>query len=81
MRLQAAARLEDLRTEIANALEEIPYLISITHKALGIFQKSDAVRSAAVDLYVATLAALEHIVRWYAEKATSKDAANESVTN
>jgi hypothetical protein len=69
---QAAARLKDLRTEITNVLEEIPYLISVTHKALGIFEKSNEVRSAAVDLYVATIATLEHIVRWYTEKAISE---------
>ncbi|PGH07687.1 hypothetical protein GX51_01696 [Blastomyces parvus] len=68
----AAARLHDLRTDIGDALTEIPILISSTHKALGIFRKSNDLRRSSAALYAATIAALHHIVAWYREKASKK---------
>ncbi|EQL38730.1 hypothetical protein BDFG_00275 [Blastomyces dermatitidis ATCC 26199] len=65
----AAARLHDLRTDIA--LAEIPILISSTHKALGIFRRSNDLRRSSAALYAATIAALHHIVAWYREKAST----------
>ncbi|OJD25472.1 hypothetical protein ACJ73_03156 [Blastomyces percursus] len=68
----AAARLHDLRTDISDALAEIPILISSTHKALGIFRRSNDLRRSSATLYAATIAALHHIVAWYREKASKK---------
>lgn len=65
----AAGRLQDLREEIAEALEEIPVLMAVTRKATGLLRNSEDVKLAAIDLYVTTLAALEHIVRWYTRTA------------
>ncbi|EGC45637.1 conserved hypothetical protein [Histoplasma capsulatum var. duboisii H88] len=70
--LGAAARLHDLRTDISDALTEIPLLISSTHKALGIFRRSNDLRRSSAALYTATIAALHHIVVWYKEKASIK---------
>ncbi|QSS56288.1 hypothetical protein I7I53_04458 [Histoplasma capsulatum var. duboisii H88] len=70
--LGAAARLHDLRTDISDALTEIPLLISSTHKALGIFRRSNDLRRSSAALYTATIAALHHIVVWYKEKASKK---------
>jgi len=64
--------MHDLRTDITDALSEIPVLLSKTRIALDIFQASDELRQCSVELYVATLAALEHILSWYNEKAGSK---------
>ncbi|KLJ12760.1 hypothetical protein EMPG_12242 [Blastomyces silverae] len=66
----AAARLHDLRTDISDALAEIPILISSTQKALGIFRRSNDLRRSSAALYAATIAALHHIVAWYREKAS-----------
>ncbi|PGH30406.1 hypothetical protein GX50_06842 [[Emmonsia] crescens] len=68
----AAARLHDLRNDISDALAEIPILISSTHKALGIFRRSNDLCRSSAALYSATIAALHHIVVWYKEKALKK---------
>ncbi|OAX82257.1 hypothetical protein ACJ72_03394 [Emergomyces africanus] len=68
----AAARLHDLRTDISDALAEIPILLSSTHQALGIFRRSSDLRRSSAALYSATIAALHHIVSWYREKAMKK---------
>ncbi|CAD6583586.1 MAG: hypothetical protein ASARMPREDX12_001310 [Alectoria sarmentosa] len=68
----AAARLQDLRSEICEALAEIPILLASTHRALGAFKKSKALHQCSAALYSATLAALRHIVEWYKEKAIKK---------
>ncbi|OJD18718.1 hypothetical protein AJ78_01255 [Emergomyces pasteurianus Ep9510] len=70
--LGAAARLHDLRTDISDALAEIPILLSSTHQALGIFRRSNDLRRSSAALYSATIAALHHIVVWYREKAMKK---------
>ena len=69
---QAAARLQDLRNEICEALAEIPTLLACTHRALGAFKKSKELHRCSATLYSATIAALRHIVEWYNEKAMSK---------
>ena len=69
---KAAGRLHDLRTEVSDALAELPTLLGRTRMAMGIFRASDELRQCSAELYVATLAALQHIVNWYTEKATSK---------
>ncbi|KAK2752304.1 hypothetical protein FQN55_007344 [Onygenales sp. PD_40] len=68
----AAARLEDLRSDISDALAEIPILIATTHKAQGIFKQSDDLRQCSAELYLATITALHHIVKWYKEKASKR---------
>jgi hypothetical protein len=68
---EAAARMHDLRIEIADALSEIPVLLSKTRIALDVFKASDELRQCSVELYIATLAALQHILEWYNEKAGS----------
>ncbi|ODH33993.1 hypothetical protein ACO22_03216 [Paracoccidioides brasiliensis] len=68
----AAARLHDLRSDISDALAEIPTLIASTHKALGIFRTSNDLRRCSAALYSATIAALHLIVVWYKEKALKK---------
>ncbi|KAJ9149747.1 hypothetical protein NKR23_g4164 [Pleurostoma richardsiae] len=68
----AAARLEDLREEIYRALEELPSLLSITYRAVDIFTKSERLQEASIELYVATLGLLEHIVNWFTERAAKK---------
>ena len=69
---QAAGRLKDLRSEICEALAEIPYLLSSTHRALGAFKKSKELHLCSAALYSATIVALRHIVEWYNEKAMSE---------
>ncbi|EEH10615.1 conserved hypothetical protein [Histoplasma capsulatum G186AR] len=74
--LGAAARMHDLRTDISDALTEIPLLMSSTHKALGIFRRSNDLRRSSAALYTATIAAVHHIVVWYKEKASSRNSAS-----
>ena len=64
--------MKDLRKEICEALAEIPILLAITHRALGVFRKSKELHKCSASLYTATIAALRHIVEWYEEKALSK---------
>ncbi|KAL8399856.1 hypothetical protein RB594_000324 [Gaeumannomyces avenae] len=68
----AAARLRELRGEIADALEELPNLFSVTSQAIAIFDSPKELERCAVDLYVTTLEALEHIVGWFTQKAAKK---------
>lgn len=68
---QAAARLQDLRKEICDALAEIPILLASTHRALGAFKKSRELHKCSAALYSATIASLHYIVEWYKEKAIS----------
>ncbi|KLU84871.1 hypothetical protein MAPG_03905 [Magnaporthiopsis poae ATCC 64411] len=68
----AAARLGELRGEISDALEELPNLFSVTSQAIAIFDSPKELEQCAVDLYVATLDALEHIVGWFTQKAAKK---------
>ncbi|KAK6340045.1 hypothetical protein TWF730_001820 [Orbilia blumenaviensis] len=65
----AAARLQDLRSDICDALAEIPILLKCTNMALGIFKRSKDLHQASAALYSAIIAALHHIVVWYREKA------------
>ncbi|EEU37989.1 uncharacterized protein NECHADRAFT_48249 [Fusarium vanettenii 77-13-4] len=58
----AAARLHDLRSDICDALAEIPALLQCTHVALGIFKRSKELHQASAALYSAIIAALHHIV-------------------
>jgi hypothetical protein len=69
---KAAARVHDLRTEISDALAELPTLFANTRIAMGIFKGSKELEQCGVELYVTTLAALRHIVIWYTERVTSK---------
>lgn len=64
--------MKDLRSEICEALAEIPTLLASTHRALGAFHKSEKLHQCSATLYSATIAALRHIVEWYQEKALSK---------
>lgn len=68
----AAARLQDLREEICSAIVEIPYRLSETKVVLQEFQKSEALQKCSLDLYVATLKVLGHILCWYSMKATRR---------
>jgi len=63
--------LEDLRSDICDALAEIPILLKCTHTVLGIFKQSKDLHQASAALYSAIIAALHHIVLWYREKAMS----------
>ncbi|KAM6522883.1 hypothetical protein FALCPG4_012498 [Fusarium falciforme] len=67
--LGAAARLQDLRSDICDALAEIPVLLKCTHVVLGIFKRSKELHQASAALYSAIIAALHHVVVWYKEKA------------
>ncbi|KAH9224701.1 hypothetical protein DL95DRAFT_516944 [Leptodontidium sp. 2 PMI_412] len=68
----AAGRMHDLRQDICDALAEIPILLMSTNRALGVFRKSQHLHQCSSALYVATIAALHHIVLWYKEKAYKK---------
>ncbi|KAL5365334.1 hypothetical protein BJX96DRAFT_179746 [Aspergillus floccosus] len=70
--LAAAARLADLRHGIADALEEIPLLLTCIHQALNIFKRSKELHRCSAALYVSTLTLLHHIVSWYKTKAIKK---------
>ena len=63
--------MHDLRQDICDALAEIPILLMSTNRALGVFRKSQHLHQCSSALYVATIAALHHIVLWYKEKAYS----------
>ena len=63
--------MEDLRTDICEALEEIPILIKSTNSTMELFAPSTELRLSSLALYSATIAALHHIVAWYKEKAMS----------
>ncbi|KAK3367801.1 hypothetical protein B0H63DRAFT_489796 [Podospora didyma] len=65
----AAARLHDLRSDIGDALAEIPEQLRTTHLAMGIFKRSKELHQTSAALYTAIIAALHHIVVWYKEKA------------
>ncbi|KAF9885227.1 hypothetical protein FE257_000587 [Aspergillus nanangensis] len=69
---EAAARLADLRHGIADALAEIPSLLTCIHQALKIFKGSKDLHRCSASLYVSTLAVLHHIVCWYKTKAIKK---------
>ena len=64
--------MHDLRVDISDALSDIPALLSKTRIALDVFKASDELRQGSIELYVATLAALQHILAWYSEKAASR---------
>lgn len=68
----AAARLNDLRDEIFRAIVEIPLRLSETKVLLQEFQKSEALQKCSLDLYVATLKVLGHVLYWYSVKAIRK---------
>ena len=70
--LGAAARLHELREETFKAIVEIPLRISETKVLLEEFQKSEALQKCSLDLYVATLQVLGHVLSWYSMKATRK---------
>ncbi|KAM7222207.1 hypothetical protein V8F06_002479 [Rhypophila decipiens] len=65
----AAARLHDLRSDIGDALAEIPDVLRTTHLAMGIFRRPKELHQASAALYTAIISALHHIVLWYKEKA------------
>lgn len=69
----AAARLNDLREEIFRAIVEIPIQLSETKVLLEEFQKSGALQKCSLDLYVATLRVLGHVLYWYSMKAMRKN--------
>ena len=71
MHTKAAARLKDLRESTADALAEIPTLLSNTQSILGAF-KSKKLHECSSKLFVSTLCALEHIIAYYKKKAASK---------
>ena len=54
------------------ALADIPLLLITTNQVLDIYRKSKELHCCSSALYVSVLAALEHIVAWYREKASSK---------
>lgn len=71
--LGAAGRLHDLREEIFAAILEIPIRLSETQVLLQEFEKSKALQNCSLDLYVATLKVLGHVLCWYSIKATRKN--------
>lgn len=64
--------MHDLRVEVTDALTELPTLLARTRAALQIFQKSEELEQCSVDLYVATLEMLHHIIAFYCEKTSSE---------
>ncbi|KAH8822019.1 hypothetical protein F5884DRAFT_769740 [Xylogone sp. PMI_703] len=68
----AAARLHELREDICDALAEIPILLMSTQRTLAVFRNSKDLHRCSSALYVATIAALHHIVMWYKETAYKK---------
>lgn len=68
----AAARLNDLRDEIFRAIIEIPLRLRETQVLLQEFQKSKDLQKCSLDLYVATLKVLGHVLYWFGVKAIRK---------
>lgn len=69
---QAASRHRDLRTEITDALEELPNLLECTGILNGIWSDSLELHQCSSDLYVSILKTLHHIVYWMKQKSPSK---------
>ncbi|KAK4208819.1 hypothetical protein QBC37DRAFT_391694 [Rhypophila decipiens] len=53
----AAARLHDLRSDIGDALAEIPDVLRTTHLAMGIFRRPKELHQASAALYTAIISA------------------------
>ncbi|EDU42376.1 conserved hypothetical protein [Pyrenophora tritici-repentis Pt-1C-BFP] len=65
----AASRLNRVRDDIAKALIEIPHILSCTHRAQNIFNKSKELRQASAYLFVAIISVLQHILVYFKEKS------------
>ena len=70
--INAAARFKDVRESIFDALAEIPVQLKNTKLVLKVFEKSQELHQCSSELYLSTLATLQHIVLWFQEKSTSK---------
>ena len=70
--INAAARFEEVRECIFEALAEIPTQLNNTKLILQVFKKSKELHQCSSALYLSTLAALQYIVIWFQEKARSK---------
>ena len=70
--INAAARFREVRECIFEALAEIPIQLNNTKLILQVFKKSRELHQCSSELYISTLAALQHIVIWFQERATSK---------
>ena len=70
--INAAARLKEVRESVFEALAEIPIQLNNTKLILQVFKKSKELHQCSSELYISTLAALQHIVIWFQEKAISK---------
>ena len=69
--ITAAARFKEVRESIFNAIAEIPVLLNNTKLILQVFEDSEELHRSSSELYLSTLTALEHMVTWFQEKATS----------
>lgn len=70
--VQAASRMNDLRDDIARALMEIPTLLSCTNRDLNLYKGSKDLHRCSSELFVAAIALIEHILRYYHAKRSSE---------
>ena len=69
--IKAADRLGIVRKSICDAIADIPAYLTTTSLVSGLFRQSKELHEASSALYIATLAALDHIVVWFRQKAAS----------
>ena len=70
--INAAARFKEVRESVFEALAEIPAQLNNTKLIVEVFKKSKELHQCSSELYISTLAALQHIVIWFQERARSK---------
>jgi hypothetical protein len=63
--------MNEVRTEIFQALEDIPDKLRRTQVVLQVFQRVEPLHNCSLELYVATLQMLAHIIYWYKSHASS----------
>ena len=67
--VQAADKLGEVREEIAEAVEEIPGILSNTKVVAELYADQEAVHRAASALYVSVIGILQYILVWFKQKA------------
>ncbi|KKY18708.1 hypothetical protein UCRPC4_g04859 [Phaeomoniella chlamydospora] len=69
---RAADKLGEVREEIAEAVEEIPGILSNTKVVAELYADQEAVHRAASALYVSVIGILQYILVWFKQKAIDK---------
>ena len=74
LKIQAAARSSEVREKVLDALDSIPETLEQADIFIEIYRSRSDKRLAqkAVALYVAILAALEHMIEWLDENVFSE---------